>query len=151
MLLLGMWKRSILRPLPQLPLPLPLPFCSSNTSSYPTHHTPSCYSRALNTEFFQVATRPYLSLSSSHPGVGEQFVSRSDLSSSFGADRFPHHSISEPNVGAGSQRHFHRRPIMSTLRSPGTQFQEDQHLYQRLSPSLHLPSVLEEQRRYTGC
>jgi len=37
----GMWKRSILVPLPPLPLPLPLPFCSSNTSSYPTHQNGS--------------------------------------------------------------------------------------------------------------
>ena len=36
---LGMWKRSIFMPL--LPLPLPLPFCSSNTSSYPTHQNGS--------------------------------------------------------------------------------------------------------------
>ena len=35
----GMWKRSIFMPLPQLPLPLP--FCSSNTSSYPTHQIES--------------------------------------------------------------------------------------------------------------
>ena len=34
-LLVGMWKRSIFIPLPQLPLPLPLPFYSSNTGSYP--------------------------------------------------------------------------------------------------------------------
>ena len=34
---LGMWKRSIFMPLP----PLPLPFCSSNTSSYPTHQNGS--------------------------------------------------------------------------------------------------------------
>ena len=44
---LGMWKRSIFKPLPPLPLslplplPLPLPFCSSNINSYPTHQNGS--------------------------------------------------------------------------------------------------------------
>ena len=36
-LTIGMWKRLIVITLP----PLPLPFCSSNTSSYPTHRNGS--------------------------------------------------------------------------------------------------------------